>query len=817
MKNLFLFYLLVFFAFSSVFSQPQGGAGMGGSGTISGTLKDNETRHAIEYGNIVLYRAKDSVMVTGTISGNDGKFILPKIPFGRYYLKASFIGYETRLIKQIALNPKTPEVSLDVIYLQLTPVNLKEVVITGEKEMIINNLDKKVINVDKNMATTGGSAVDVMQTIPSVTVDADGGVKLRGNKNVTLLIDGKPSAMEGVSTGDILAQIPASSMESVELVTNPSAKYDPEGTSGIINIVLKKKQDTGYNSVVSVNAGTGDRYNGSINLNYRQNNWNFYGSFDARWNRFGSVGNSNRITTDPVKSTLDQDNRNLNAMNMNAFRSGIDYSPNEWNTFSIGLKTRNMQFNNSGDINNYLYNQNDILTRYFIRESDADRDGQHIEYSFEHKKTFETKGREWTNDLEFSTQEMNSDQLTTQKNYGADQLMNAWQPRQKIKGTNKGNNISFESNYAHPTLDYGRFEIGFKSKLKKQDSQSDYRAIDSVSAEWITNPTLSDAFKYNELVNAVYTTYSNKVFDLKFQAALRGEMASTVVRSRQFSKDFKNDYTSLYPSLHISKEFDESNEVMISYSRRVDRPNNRQLNPFVDYSDSLNIRSGNPSLKPQYTDAMELGYNFNLKGTSLSASIFYRMTEDMISEITRLEGNGVTRTTLENAATGTSGGVDFSFNQTLTPWWRLNGGVSWFRNVIKGNLGSDNADADNVSWNAKGTSMITLPWAVQFQLMANYNAPTVQPQRKTKEQYSVDLGLRKDFLDGMLTASIRVSDIFDSRKWDSETTGSNFTATSYNKPDSRTVFFGLTWKLSTLMQAERQKQKEREQDPTEDF
>lgn len=816
MKNLLLLVSFICLSFSSVLSQPQSGNGMGGSGSISGTLKDNETRHAIEYGNVVLFRVKDSVMVTGTISGNDGKFLLPKIPFGRYYLKLSFIGYETRVIKQIALNPKSPEVDLDVIYLQLTAVNLKEVVITGDKEMIINNLDKKVINVDKNMAATGGSAVDIMQTIPAITVDAEGGIKLRGNKNVTVLIDGRPSAMEGVSSGEILAQIPASSMEAIELVTNPSAKYDPEGTSGIVNIVLKKKQEIGYNSVVTVNAGTGDRYNGSVNLNYRMNNWNFYGSFDARWNRFGSEGTSRRLSSFPSRSELDQDNRNKNAMNMNGLRTGIDYSPDAWNTWSIGLRTRNMSFNNSGDINS-TFAEDGLPTRFFNRESDAERDGHNIEYSIEHKKTFETKGREWTSNFEVENQTMNRDETSFQKNYGADQSLVTGLSKQRVNGSNKAVNIEFESNYSHPTLNWGRFEVGFKSRLKNMESISDLDTLSYISNSWAENAKLSDKFDYREQVHAVYSTYSNLVYDFKYQVALRGELASTTVSSVQFSDDFKNNYTSLYPSLHISREFSDLHEVMVSYSRRVDRPNNRQLNPFVDYSDSLNIRSGNPSLKPQYTDAMELGYSFNLQGTSLSAALFYRTTEDMISEITRLESGGVTRTSLQNSATGVSSGIDISFNQTIAKWWRVNGGVSWFRNVITGNLGSDNADADNVSWTAKGTSMLTLPWEVQFQLMGNYNAPTVMPQRKTSAQYSVDMGLRKDFLDGMLTANLRVSDVFDTREWDSETNGSNFTSTSYNKPESRTVFLGLTWRLSTLMQAEREKQRNRDQENNDDF
>jgi len=790
---------------------PQGRQGQGfgsgaGSGSLSGQLMDEETRHPIEYGNVVLFRVKDSVMVTGTISGRDGKFRMEKVPFGRYFCKISFIGYETRVVSPVQVNPKSPDPDLGSIYLNLTPVNLKEVLVTGEKEMIVNNLDKKVINVDKSIAATGGSAVDVMQNIPAVTVDSDGGVKLRGNKNVTVLIDGKPSAMEGVSTGEILAQIPASSMESVELVTNPSAKYDPEGTAGIINIVLKKKQESGYNTVVTLNAGNGDRYNGSLNLNYRTGGWNFYGSLDGRWNRFKAEGNSNRQTTLPDTSRLTQDSRNTNQMTMNGFRTGIDYSPDEWNTFSAGFRGRNMGFDNSGDMNNFLFDGNQSLVRSFNRESDADRNGQHLEYSLEHKRTWETKGREWTTDLEFGTQKMKrTESASTLNSAGSGNYLS----KQKNTGSNTGLTLSLESNYAHPTPEWGRFEAGFKSRFRQNDSEGLYDTL-GADGMWYPNSFLTDKFDYTEQVHAGYGTYSNSLEEFKFQLALRGEYVRTVLSSRQFTSDFTTDYTSLYPSIHISRELSEAHELMVSYSRRVDRPNNRQLNPFVDYSDSLNLRSGNPKLLPQYTNSMEFGYNFNQKMTSLSASLFYRQTEDLISEITRQENARVTRTTLENAATGTSVGVDLSANQTISQGFRLNGGISWFRNVNKGKLESDNADADNVSWNAKGSAMITLPLEIQLQVMGNYNAPMVMPQRKIKEQYSVDFGLKRDFLDGMLTANLRVQDVFDSREFDSETTGPGFTLTSYNKPDSRTIFLGITWRISTLMMNERERQKNRE-------
>ena len=316
-------------------------------GKVSGTIIDAQNSQPIEYANVVVYRWKDSSVVGGTVSNSQGKFLIDKIGFGRYYFKVSYIGYSTKRYDSLLVTPRKTEYSYKLIKLKPKNVNLNEVVINSQKEATNYNLDKKVFNVDLNLANSGGTAVDVLQNIPSVTVDADGGVAVRGNTNITVLVDGKPAELAGFSGSDVLAQIPASSIESIELVTNPSAKYDPDGTGGIINVILKRKSNLGLNGTLMGNAGTKGRYNSSVNLNLRSDNFNIFSSYDGRFFNMLNGGNTVRTSsTSGVSSTLDQLSNNTNNMKNNSFNIGADYFLTEQDILSFSTQFRVGDFDN---------------------------------------------------------------------------------------------------------------------------------------------------------------------------------------------------------------------------------------------------------------------------------------------------------------------------------------------------------------------------------------------------------------------------------------------------------------------------------------
>ncbi len=787
-------------------------------GKITGKLIDQQSGKPIEYGNVVVYRFRDSSMVTGTISNSQGNFVIENVNVGRYFIKISFIGFETKIIDSVLISPRNSEVDLGTIVLMPAAIKLGDVVVQGEKDLIINNLDKKVINVEKDLTNVGGSALDVMQNIPSVTVDADGNVALRGSTNIRLLIDGKPTNMEGISNYDILSQIPASQVEQIELITNPSVRYDPEGTAGIINIVLKKRKDAGVNGILIFNAGTGDKYNTSFNMNYRLDGINLYAGYDGRINKFNSTGSSSRLNNiSSLNPLLNQSLSGLNKFNSNNFTFGIDYDLNSSNSFSTSIKYRKNSGNNNTSNLDQHFNSNDDLVYESIRSNTGNRKFSSINYIFGYKHTFEEKGREFTTDFLYSNFIMNRGEDADQKNNFY--LPNPGQSHslRRLAGEGKNHLYILQSNYIHPFKSGFRIESGFQSTIRTIDSYSDYYNFDFVNQQFVENTALKNYFEYEEQIHALYGIFSHSIAGIKYQIGLRGEKVFTKSNLPLTNQSFKKDYTSLYPSVHISYEFLPMNEIQVSYSRRVDRPNNRQLNPMADYSDSLNVFAGNPDLNPQYTNSYEINLNNALGFFFLNTSLFYRTTDGIISTVTTLRPDGVLLNTFQNIARSENYGVEFVYTQPIAKWWRLVANFSYFRTKLDGK-GILNINQDVSSWMTRIMSSFTFWNKTQLQLVFNYNSPSITmggffggfggfggggryggqviAQGKMYEMYGLDLALRKDFFNDQLSITLRLSDVFNTRKFGGEVNTSDFKASFNRKMDSRILFLGISYKFN---------------------
>ena len=804
MKNFLLTILISFLSLTNLVAQNGNGRqnNSTSTGKIFGSLYDAQTNQIIEYGNIVLYRIKDSSMVNGTITDKQGKFVLDNLQFGMYYIKTSFIGYATKFIDSIRVNPKSLEVGLGKIKLDEQSIELGNVLVTGQKEMIINNLDKKVINVEKDLTTTGGSAVDVVGNIPSVTVDLDGNVSYRGNQNITILIDGKPSVLVGASNSDILNSIPASQIESIELVTNPSARYDPDGTSGILNIILKKRIDGGLNGSVTLNVGTGDKYNGSINLNYRTPYFNFFGSYDNRianmWNEGNSLRTNNINNTTSYLSTVNDGTFRFGAQSVNV---GVDYLYDNDNTFTLAYRYRKFGFDSDGDVTNTSKDSVNQLTNYFERSSLADRNMQGMSYTASYRRTFESKGQELTADVILNDHKMDREENIIQSNF--DLNLNPLKNNlQQGLSNNSNKEWTVQSNYINPIEGFGRIETGFKVTLKDLNSKNDYLNLDT-NQIWVEDLTRKTNFDYEEQVYAVYGIYSNNINKFQYQIGFRFEKANVDGSESETSIKFNKNYFAVYPTIHLVQVLPNEQEVQLSYSRRVERPNNRRLNPYVDKTDSLNIQYGNPELNPEFVNSLELGYSKFFGKTALTSSLFYRITNDAISDYTFLRNDGVTETTFRNLANRTSYGLELTAAHPLFEWLRLNGSFSYF------NIKYDGADIleESNSWISKASMVLFLSKDFNMQFNVNYNSPIVDGQEREKEMFTADFAAKKDFLDGQLSLTLRVSDVFNTRKRDEERTGINFFSTSYGKRESQVVYLGISYRLSPGSNKERERQR----------
>lgn len=774
-------------------------------GVISGAVHDKVTAEHVEYANIILFSQKDSSMVTGTITDNKGRFIINSIHPAKYFLRIQFIGYENKDIPNLVISPRSADIKLGDIQLQPKASSIQGVEITSERSLITNNLDKKVISVDKNMALGGGTAADVMENVPSVEVDAEGNISLRGNSNITLLVDGKPSSQAGIAASDLLNQIPASAIESVEVITNPSVRYDPDGTSGIINIVLKKKTLQGFNGMVSLNAGTWNKYNGSLVLNYRHDKFNAFLNVDSRIHKMERNSESTRTSEyGETLNILEQSDEGNMERNMRSISAGIDYFLDTRNNLTLSATKRDMNFGFGGDVVNRSFT-NDSLNRLFTRSSESDRTIDSWEYNLSYKHLFTEKGREFTNDIIFNDNKMNGDSYISQQDFDINTpTVPTSTSRQWNESDNKNQMLTIQGNYVYPMATGSRIEAGYKASVWDMLMNYDYKNFQPSDETWISQEELRNKYDYNEQIYAVYGIYANSWKKFRYQAGLRFEQAFThsIVGLTNADSSLKTQYSSLYPSFHTQYDLGKKKELQLSYSRRVRRPSPRDMNPYVDYADSLNLRTGNPELKPEFTNSIELGLLQYWKTNSLTTSLFYRYTNDEVEEISLLvdpnRPDGVTITKPYNISKETNYGLEIVGTANPAKWMRANANLSFFRAIMTAVPEYNIEGSDRFSWSARANLTFT-PWKDgSIQLIGNYRSPRRSVQEYHQDQYFADISLRQDMLKKKVSVSLRLTDIFNSRKFDNIVYGNGFTIDSRRTHESRVLYLGIQYQINNF-------------------
>lgn len=785
--------------------QFNGGAPVG-YGVISGAVHDEATGEHVEYANILLFSQRDSAMITGTITDTKGKFVINSINPGKYYLRVQFIGYENKDIPGLAINPQSADIKLGDIKIKSKSSALQGVEITSERSLISNNLDKKVITVDKNLALGGGTASDVMQNVPSVAVDAEGNISLRGNSNITLLVDGKPASQAGIAASDMLNTIPASSIESVEVITNPSVRYDPDGTTGIINIVLKKKALQGFNGLVSLNAGTGDKYNGSLVLNYRHSKFNAFINADGRWNNSERDGKSIRTSNlGESVSILDQSDEGNFKRNMNRISGGIDYFIDTRNNLTLSVAKRNMSFGGDGLMFNRTITDN-VPLRLFHRYNESDRSIDSWEYTLSYKHLFPEKGREFTNDIIVNDNKMKSYSYIDQQNFDLiNNLPIGNQSKQKNVADNNNLMLTLQGNYVYPMANGSRIEAGYKADARDIMMNYDYTNFNPLINEWESQLSLNNRYDYNEQIYAVYGIYANSWKKLKYQGGLRVEQAYTnsVIDQTDVNRSdtsFKTQYASLYPSLHLQYDIGNKKELQLSYSRRVRRAGPREMNPYVDYADSLNLRSGNPALKPEFTNSLEFGLTKYWETNSISGSLFYRYTNDEVEDVTTLldAASGVTMTRPLNVSEETNYGLEIVTTINPAKWLRTNANLSFYQAVMSDIPEYNIEGSERFTWSARINMTFGVWKDGSFQMIANYNSPRRSLQEYMEDSYSADISFRQDLMKKKLSLSMRLTDIFDTRRFEQTIYGNNFTTISNRHMESRVLYFGIQYQINNF-------------------
>lgn len=792
---------------------------------ITGRVLDAESSKPIESATVQIYSLKDTTkLVKGNATDKDGNFVLADFRPGRYELRVSVIGYNTSKIKEVDVLPANPEVSVGDIKIKAgSEFVTSEITVEAEKNLMEMGIDKKIFNVEKDIMSQSGSATDILRNIPSITVDSDGNVSLRGSGNVKILINGKPSGLLSSDPASVLEQIPANTIERVEVINNPSAKYDPEGMAGIINIVLKKGQQetTGYNFNLNLNAGTKDKYNVTTGLAYKTKGWNFYGNYSLRFFHMYPTGTLERTNflSDSSFYLKETDNSYMKMLG-HLGTVGIDYDINKDNFVgaSVSYSHRDRNRNSTSLYQNYnqIYNP----TFYYDRNNSDDEVESGIDANLNYKKKFEKRGQELSASFQYSNSIENNTLNIVQRDLDFNNNPLPGNNYRENDYTNERfDSYSIQADYTHPlkedianpTKTKSKFEVGFKSLFRKTDSDFKVEDYDYTTNSFLPNNFLSNDFLYKEQIHAVYGTFDNNYKNFGYQIGLRLEEAITRSEQKVTNSVYDNNYFSWFPNIFMKQGISTTTEAQISFTRRINRPRLQNLNPFVDYSDPQNLRYGNPYLKPEYINGVELGFVKYLTTVALTSSVFYRITEDVITRYITVDSNGISTMTPKNLNKATSYGLELIGNGSLTKWWYFNASASYFRTLLDGNLNSTELNNSGYSWTAKLVSNMTFPKIIDVQLSMFLQGKNVTPQGYTEPMFSADLAFKKDFLKKRIALGLRISDLFNTQKFGFNSNTSTFNTTFERRRDSRTLFLTFTYRMGTDEKKQQKKKPNQEE------
>ena len=758
-KYLFSIIVACLWLSNSLIAQPQNL----NSNIIKGKVEDSETSQPMSYTTVALYNAKDGSLITGTVTDDLGIFKL-ECQAGEYYLTIEFISYKTETIGDLNITKSQPVTDLGVIQLKPSSVALAEVEVRAERSTMQFNLDKKVFNVGKDLANQGGSASDILDNVPSVTVDVEGNVSLRGQGNVRILVDGKPSSLVG-SDGSGLRNIPANMIDRVEVVTNPSARYDAEGMTGIINIVLKKEKKKGVNGSFDFNVGYPNLYGTAINLNYRRNKLNFFVNYGVRYQQGpGRGGLYQELYQGDSTFITELDRSHIRGGWSNNIRTGIDFYATDKITLTGALSYRTGVDNN---VTTLLYRD------YWNTTSDSDlighserideevEDESKLEYSINFIKKFDKKEQLWTADIQYSQSgELESSNITetffNSNNNPTGNILN-----QRSNNNENFTNFLAQTDYKHPFREDGMFEIGMRLNLR--NVSNDVKVEELRGSDWTTLTNFSNDLQYIENIYAAYSTIGDKFGKFSYQVGLRYEYSDIETYLVETQERNPRRYGNLFPSAFLNYEFSEKDAVQVSYSRRIRRPGFWELNPFFSYSDARNFFAGNPNVNPEFTHSFEVGYLKYFEKGSLSSSVYYRHTDGVIFRIREVDSTGFSVTLPQNIGFDDSYGLEVNFSYNPAKWWRLTGDANFFRSITDGTSYDETLYGDTYTWFGRLTSRMTIAKQVDVQVRGNYRAPRVTVQGSQRAIYHLDIAASKEIFKKKGTLTFSVNDVFNSR------------------------------------------------------
>jgi len=788
--------------------------------TIRGTIVDGNSGRALDFVNVALIKSESEPPAAGVVSDEKGGFVLPKVTPGKYTLKISFVGYNT-LSLPLTLTEK--ELNLGALKLYENTKSLKEVEVVGQGTQMRFEIDKKVFSVDQNIAAAGGSATEVLQNIPSVDVDNEGNIALRNSRNVEVWINGKPSGLTAENRAQILQQMPAESIESIEIMTNPSAKFNPEGTSGIINIILKKNRKGGYYGSLSAGTmwtqGSPLGLNSGLNVNYTSGKIDAYVNLGYRIMNFNGGSETNRyfIQNNDTTSLLVQGNEMFRSYRGLFTRAGIDYRVAANHTISLSGFSLLGVGDWSSITENQVFQKTDRnkLIKDFSRINTGTGGRPSVDVSLDYKWDIDKAGSSLLSNLSYSSHSRYGTEDYKQIN---NLLKDSTLMQQSAMGSSE--ELEFKIDYTKKFNENTRLEAGMKSSFRNRFSPAE--AFNMLPQKVELLPYFNQ-FDYNEQIHAVYLTYGSKFGNLSLQGGLRAEYfwrqpevktknAQGVILTQTF--DPKADLE-LFPSFFASYILPKKDEIQLNISRRVNRPRGMQINPYRNFSDSTNITYGNFDLAPEYTGVAELNYLKSWEGGhSLSGTLYHRFTDGVIQDVSFINGS-VMESTFMNVTRSQNTGMELVLKNNLFKILNLTSSVNLYYNRMDSaryynpyNLTqSVLIDAqENLNWSARVLGNLILSKNTFAQITAEYSSPRIIAQGRETASYAIDLGLRQMFLNRMLSVNLMARDLLNTRKRNTIIEGNGFYQTSKSYFSGRMLGVVVTYNFGNMKPKKAQRQ-----------
>ncbi len=774
---------------------------------VSGKVLDESSKTPLEYATVSFFSPRQKKVIGGGITDASGNFSI-EIPAGMYRITIEYISFKPKVLQKQRLINTT---DLGVILLGVDTQALSDVVVIAEKTTVEIRLDKKIYNVGKDLTVSGGTVSDVLDNVPSVSVDADGTIALRGNDNVRILINGKPSGLIGLGNSDALQQLPAESIERVEVITSPSARYDAEGTAGILNIILKRNKLEGLNGAITVHTQYPLAAGISGNLNYRVGDWNFFttSGYNYRKQPGNAFSSTEYFNPTAINTYLDE------TREFNRIRQGFNTNFGaEWYINKTSSITQSFL---------YRSNDNDNRTTNLIQDLNATRQvassrnrfdnetetATTRQYSLNYTKDFDHKGHKLTIDFQIENSDDNEHSIITQDNLTFDE---------QVKTLESQDRLLLQSDYTVPIGENSQFELGYRGNFNSLDT--DYFVAIEEDEVLTQNDDLSNNLIYKEYVNAAYAQYGNKKGKFSYLFGLRLESTRITIDQKTTGDFNKKNYTDLFPTINLGYQFSDNQSFTLGYNRRIRRPRARFINPFPSRSSATNLFQGNPDLDPFYSNAVELGYLNKIGKLLLNTSIYYNHATNVFSVVAAPTGTSVIigedanndpilvpviERIPVNLTSTDRYGIELITTYTPTKKWRLNGSFNGFLVQTKGNFRNQSVDAENFSWFARINNKLTLPGKIAWQTAINYFGPRINAQVERKGIFSTNMALSRDFFKEKATLVVNVRDLFNTRIRKSTSETPDFNTYSEYQRRQRTLTLAFTYRFNQKKKRERSK------------